>query len=232
MVPAIFGCVFGVLGILTIGIVFVPLAALCSFIGVISGIGNLRPTAVFVAIIGIVLTIIGWVMSPSMWILTGLVIASDLPPNNQRQNTTDWSQQAETEIRQSHSDENPEVCQKMGVSCNGATLAPDSQPNSATPTQPRVVSPLPAPSTPSQAYTDGRNARTAYEHWFSVLAPDDYRAGAEYWAGHRSAKPAPTTCRLTSPAFEQGCLEAKRQLTPSDVRRKGEADFKLGWNSL
>jgi hypothetical protein len=34
----LFGCIFGVLGIFTLGFVFVPLAALCSFVGLIRGV--------------------------------------------------------------------------------------------------------------------------------------------------------------------------------------------------
>jgi hypothetical protein len=84
----------------------------------------------------------------------------------------------------------------------------------------------------SQAYDDGRNARAAFENWFNGLGAGDFHDGAQYWAGHRSVKPVPTTCHFTSPSFEQGCLEAKRQLTPSDIRRKTEPEFKVGWNSL
>ena len=114
---------------------------------------------------------------------------------------------------------------------------------------PPVVMPVVAPPTPfvaplpvaasepqgstNQAYTDGRNARIAYENWFTGLdVTTEYRAGAEYWAGHRSLKPAPTTCHLVSPAYEAGCDEARRLLTPADIRRKSEPDYKLGWNSL
>ena len=87
------------------------------------------------------------------------------------------------------------------------------------------------PSSPSQAYTDGRNARIAYENWFASLSDDD-KAGAEFWASRRSLKSPPPTCHYQSTAFENGCQEAKRILSQSDARRQSEPDFKLGWNSL
>jgi len=93
--------------------------------------------------------------------------------------------------------------------------------------------PPPNPDGQPQAYTEGRAARIAYENWFASLdAISDYRAGATYWAGHRSLKPAPTTCPSVSSAYDAGCAEAQRQLTPSDMRRKAEPEFKRGWNSL
>lgn len=76
MISAAFGCVFGILGILTIGIVFVPLAFICATMGISSAAFNLNVQTAFVSSIALVLTAIGWVMSPSLWVLTGAIIAA------------------------------------------------------------------------------------------------------------------------------------------------------------
>jgi len=76
MIPAIFACLFGVLGIFTVGIIFVPLAGLCALVGLASGLNNHDTGATFMALVGGVLTIAGWMASPSMWLVTAAVIGS------------------------------------------------------------------------------------------------------------------------------------------------------------
>jgi hypothetical protein len=88
-----------------------------------------------------------------------------------------------------------------------------------------------APPPPSQGYTDGRNARAEYESWVNGVSEGEYRSGILFWAARRSDK-KPPGCRYSSPGFESGCLEAQKRLAPLDARRKGEPDFKLGWNGL
>lgn len=68
----VLGCVFGTLGIFSIGIVFVPLAALCSFIGFLSGLSGGSFTGTLLSLIGGSLTVAGFVFSPSLWVLLGL----------------------------------------------------------------------------------------------------------------------------------------------------------------
>jgi hypothetical protein len=75
----IFGCVFGVLGIFTLGIVFVPLAALCSLIGLLNGLGG-NGSGLATSALGAFLAAIGFMTSPSLWFLTGgLLLASHNP---------------------------------------------------------------------------------------------------------------------------------------------------------
>ncbi len=79
ILAGLLGCVFGVLGILTLGSVFVPLAALCSVIGLLRGLTGLSVSGIAVSLLGGVLTIIGFVVSPSLWlILSGLLVASQV----------------------------------------------------------------------------------------------------------------------------------------------------------
>jgi hypothetical protein len=76
-VLAIFGCIFDILGIFTIGFVFVPLAALCALFGLLSGIAKGQFSTGVLSILGGVLACVGWAMSPSLWLLTAFLM---VPP--------------------------------------------------------------------------------------------------------------------------------------------------------
>lgn len=86
---------------------------------------------------------------------------------------------------------------------------------------------------PSSAYQQGQGDRQAWEIWFGTLK-GDYRAGAEWWAGQRSL-PSPRSCAAAPPStgagWRAGCFAAQEKLTPSDVRRKTEPEYRLGWNN-
>ena len=69
IVAGLLGCGLGILGIFTLGIVFVPLAALCSVIGVVRGIMGGSGAGIGGSILGIALTVAGFVLSPSLWLL-------------------------------------------------------------------------------------------------------------------------------------------------------------------
>jgi hypothetical protein len=74
------GCAFGVLGILTLGIVFVPLAALCSLVGLLNGLSG-NGSGIATSALGFFLTAVGFMFSPSLWFLTGgLLVASHNQP--------------------------------------------------------------------------------------------------------------------------------------------------------
>jgi hypothetical protein len=75
------GCVFGVLGILTLGIVFVPLAALCSLVGLLNGLSG-NGSGLATSALGSFLTAVGFMASPSLWFLAGgLLVASHNQPS-------------------------------------------------------------------------------------------------------------------------------------------------------
>ena len=95
------------------------------------------------------------------------------------------------------------------------------------------VSPARQAASATAAYGEGRSARIAYEQWYSGLVEGPYRDGVEYWAAHRSVKPAPACDRPGAPnAWQRGCVTAHERLAPIDLRRKAEKDFWYGWNSL
>jgi hypothetical protein len=76
IVAGLLGCGLGILGIFTFGIVFVPLAALCSVIGFIRGAMGRSGTGVGVSILGITLAVVGFMVSPSLWLLLAVGAAA------------------------------------------------------------------------------------------------------------------------------------------------------------
>jgi hypothetical protein len=89
----------------------------------------------------------------------------------------------------------------------------------------------PGASRPSPAFQQGRADRQAWEAWFNAQI-GDFRAGAEYWAAHRSK--ARATCavpeRSVSPDWSVGCRAAAERLAAPDRRRITERDYRAGWN--
>ena len=89
----------------------------------------------------------------------------------------------------------------------------------------------PSASMPSPAFQQGRADRQAWEAWFNAQI-GEFRAGAEYWAAHRS-EPSPTCAvpaRSVSPDWSVGCRAAAERLAPPDRRRITERDYRAGWN--
>ena len=95
-----------------------------------------------------------------------------------------------------------------------------------------------APATPplapvASSFDQGRADRADWEQWVVALTGDS-RRGAEWWAGHRSLR-SPGACNgpaaATNQQFIFGCEAAKARLTPKDVRRKSDPEYRRGWNS-
>ena len=77
----------------------------------------------------------------------------------------------------------------------------------------------------------GQADRQAWEAWFNAQI-GEFRAGAEYWAAHRS-EPSPTCAvpaRSVRPDWSAGCRAAAERLAPPDRRRITERDYRAGWN--
>jgi hypothetical protein len=117
----------------------------------------------------------------------------------------------------------------------GQSGSPQPGTNAATslPTQTALAAPAPMDAQQSATFRQGQMDRQSWEAWFDSQT-GDYRAGAEYWAAHRSL-PNPGSCSMTpSSAFSDwtaGCLAAQQKLAASDVRRKTEPGYRLGWNN-
>lgn len=83
VLAGILGCVFGLLGIFSWGLIFVPLAALCSVIGFVRGIVGRSPAGVGTSILAAMLCFWGFVFSPSLWALFAAgLIASHVPASS------------------------------------------------------------------------------------------------------------------------------------------------------
>jgi hypothetical protein len=65
----IFSCIFGLLGIFTVGIIFVPLTFITAFIGFIDATRGMNGGGQAINLLGFILGCVGAFMSPSIWIL-------------------------------------------------------------------------------------------------------------------------------------------------------------------
>jgi hypothetical protein len=85
----------------------------------------------------------------------------------------------------------------------------------------------------SPAFVQGNADRQSWETWFSSLS-GEYQVGALFWSGQRSL-PHPTLCLAQGGRdlgeWSAGCLAAQQRLALTDVRRKGEPDYRSGWNA-
>jgi hypothetical protein len=112
----------------------------------------------------------------------------------------------------------------------------DSGDRSGSALQPGGAAP-PPPSSNQQAsaqtpsFAAGRAARMDYEQWYGSL-DGEYKQGAGWWASHRSAGRVTCTTEPHTATWMLGCSGAQRRLEPADQRRRTDADFRAGWNSL
>jgi len=75
------GCIFGILGIFTFGLVFVPLAAICSLLGLIRGVAGFSISGIGCSLLASILTVWGFAFSPTLWVLVGAgILAQHKPP--------------------------------------------------------------------------------------------------------------------------------------------------------
>lgn len=100
----------------------------------------------------------------------------------------------------------------------------------------RPVEPQPQPEI-NPSYARGAADWRTQKAWFEAL-PDDYRAGAEYWAANRHNRNVSYDVACTNGAknhagkrldFVIGCLDAKSVLDPIDARRS-DAQYSAGFN--
>jgi hypothetical protein len=86
---------------------------------------------------------------------------------------------------------------------------------------------------PASPFDQGLTDRAEWEQWLAALG-SDFRRGAEWWAGNRSLK-NPGACNGPAAAMNQqfivGCEAAKVRLTPKDIKRNSNQDYRRGWNS-
>jgi hypothetical protein len=85
---------------------------------------------------------------------------------------------------------------------------------------------------PAAPFEQGLADRAEWEQWLAAQS-GDFRRGADWWAGHRrllkpGACSGPTT--VMNQQFVFGCEAAKAQLTPYDIKRKSDRNYRRGWN--
>jgi len=74
--PGLVACVLAILGIFTIGFVFVPLAAIVALVGTIIAVKNVHWGGIGANTLAWVLTLVGFFTSPSLLAVVGLGIAT------------------------------------------------------------------------------------------------------------------------------------------------------------
>ena len=72
VLPGIIACVLAILGIFTIGFVFIPLAAIVALVGTIVAIINGNIGGIGIAILAWILTFVGLILSPVLLSALGL----------------------------------------------------------------------------------------------------------------------------------------------------------------
>lgn len=82
ILAGLLGCLFAVLGIFTVGFVFVPLAAICTGAGLIRSIAGRNIAGFGTSLIAGLLTTIGFAVSPSLWLLAGGILAASQTHNH------------------------------------------------------------------------------------------------------------------------------------------------------
>lgn len=77
VIAGVLGSCFGFLGIFTLGLIFVPLAIVCSLFGLARGLAGQSTAGTGMSIVGLTLSAIGFFSSPSLMLLAGgLLVAS------------------------------------------------------------------------------------------------------------------------------------------------------------
>jgi hypothetical protein len=83
----VIACVLAVLGIVVSGIIFVPIAALCAAVALIRALAGGNFAGVGVSVLALVLTAIGFAVTPSLWLLTlALSVASGADRSDAEEN--------------------------------------------------------------------------------------------------------------------------------------------------
>lgn len=76
VIAGLLGCLFGTLGILTIGLVFVPLAAICAAVGLLRGIFGRNAAGIGLSLLAWITVAIGIAVSPTVWIAFLAILGS------------------------------------------------------------------------------------------------------------------------------------------------------------
>jgi hypothetical protein len=118
---------------------------------------------------------------------------------------------------------------RPGAAAAAVASAPTPQP---LPANSQTFLPDPAQN---RAFLAGKQARADWENWIAGLSGDS-RDGAQWWAAHDSTTGNDDlSCDHQAgmtPAWRDGCQQARLKLAPLDRLRHAELAFELGWNNL
>ena len=76
VVPGWFACGLALLGIFSIGAVFIPFAAIFCFIGLLTSLLAFNSRGFFINVFAVILTALGFILSPSAWLAAASVIVA------------------------------------------------------------------------------------------------------------------------------------------------------------
>lgn len=76
VVAGLLGCVFGTIGIFALGLLFVPLAALCAAVGLFRALSGRSMAGFGVSLLAGVVTVLAFITSPSLLLLSGGLAAA------------------------------------------------------------------------------------------------------------------------------------------------------------
>ena len=83
LVAGLLGCLFGTIGIFALALVFVPLAAVCTLVGLIRGVVGRSGAGIGSSLLAGVVTLIAVLTSPSLLLLLGGVAAASVLASGQ-----------------------------------------------------------------------------------------------------------------------------------------------------
>jgi hypothetical protein len=90
------------------------------------------------------------------------------------------------------------------------------------------------PASEAPSFSNGLADRQRWEAWYAGLSGDE-KDGATWYAANRSLSGSHDCSAQSKPddaPWLAGCLNAQQRLTPIDVKRKSDPQYKRGWNSL
>jgi len=106
VVAGLLGCALGLLGIFAWGLIFVPLAALCSITVLVRGITGRSAVGVGTSILAGVLSVWGFIVSPSLWVLLGAgILAQHVQPVHAPASSPAVTSRGDTALQQSKQQE-------------------------------------------------------------------------------------------------------------------------------
>lgn len=124
VLAGLLGCILALLGIFTVGVVFVPLAAICALVGLVRASNPLSGAGIGVSLLAIALSVVGFFTSPVLWVAIGLLMA---PPDVDTERATTVAAKSDRDVSPTKQNERRFFEGDWGV--NKAECEDDEGPN-------------------------------------------------------------------------------------------------------